>query len=63
MAKVLENMIKSLAEAGFPCKMVDAPQEAVTFDKMLVVYSTKEMKTIKLIHLYSSKQDKFLAHF
>lgn len=60
---VLESMATSWAKAGFPTQVVDAPKDAVTFDKMLIVYSTKEMKTIKQVHIYSTKENKFLGRF
>ena len=59
----LESMVVTLEKVGFPSKIVGAPKGAVTFDKMLIVYSTKEMKTIKQVHLYSSTEDKFISRF
>lgn len=60
---VLDSMVQALESAGFPCVVADAPKDAKTFDKMMIVYSTKEKKTIKQVHLYSSTEDKFLGRF
>ena len=49
--------------AELPYAVVNAPKDAVQFDKMLVVYSDKTKRTIRFVSLYNSKTDKFLARF
>ena len=63
MNTVIDSMIKTLAEAGFPAKVFPAPADAVTFDSFLVVYSDASLRTIRQVHLYLSKEQKFVARF
>lgn len=62
-AAAIESMAATLEKAGFPTKIADAPKDAVTFDKFLIVYSDKSMKVIRQVHLYSSKDQKFIGRF
>lgn len=60
---LIESMIATFQKAGFPSKLVDAPKDAVTFDKMLIVFSTQTMKTIRQVHLFSTKENKFIGSY
>ena len=60
---LIESTIETFRKAGFPSKLIDGPKDAVTFDKMLIVYSTQTMKTIRQVHLFSTKENKFVGAY
>lgn len=58
----LEAVMRMWKEAGFPnIEIKDAPADAVTFDKMLVVFTPNLV--IRAVYLYASAEDKFVAQF
>lgn len=59
----LQREINQWHDANFPTELVDAPKDAVTFDKMLIIYSNNLKKTIRQVSLYDSRSDKFLTNF
>lgn len=48
---------------GLLTKIVDAPKDASTFDKMLIVYADKQCKIIRKVSLYSTKDKKFVLEY
>ena len=61
MINMLEHWQKTWANSGFPTKVVDAPKDANTFDKMLVIYADKDCKVIRRVSLYNSKTNKMMG--
>lgn len=62
MAKTqLNQLVKTWEQNGFRVKIADAPEDAVTFDKMVVVFN--ESGLIRLVYFYSSIEDKILGQF
>ena len=56
------NQLKKMWEGnGFRVEVKDAPPDAVTFDKMVLVFT--ESNTIRSLYFYSSKDDKILGQF
>ena len=58
---MLEHWQKTWKQAGFPTKVVDAPKDAYTFDKMLVIYADPQCKVIRRVSLYNSKTNKMMG--
>lgn len=58
---VLDSMCTTFTKAGYKWQVVPAPVDATTFDKMLIIYANQH--TIRQVHLYSSKENKFIAAF
>ena len=61
--KNLNRELHAWESTEFPTEMVDAPKEAVNFDKMLIVYLDESKRYIRRVSFYDSKTDKFLANF
>lgn len=59
----LKREINAWAAAEFPYVVVDAPKDAISFDKMLVVYLDETKRYIRCVSLYDSKTDKIVANF
>jgi hypothetical protein len=59
----MERIRDEWYEAGFTTSLVNAPKDAVTFDKMLVIFSDANMKQIRQVSFYNSKEDKFIGHW
>jgi hypothetical protein len=59
----LDNIVKSYVTAGLTTKVYDAPKDAVTFDKMIVIFSTPACKSIKMVMLHSSKTQGIVGKF
>lgn len=59
----LENIISSYVAADLTAKVYDAPQDAVTFDKMIVVFSSPACKTIKMVTFYDTKTQKVTGSY
>lgn len=59
----LEKELRFWQDAGFTAEVVDAPKEALTFNKMLIVFSSELRKSIKQVSFYSSETNKFVANF
>lgn len=59
----LRKTIDYWEEAEYPVDVVPAPQDAVTFDKMLVVFLDETRRSIRRVSLYDSKTDRFVADF
>ena len=59
----LERERSQWYEAGLTTAVVQAPKDAVTFDKMLVVYADDNMKMIRQVNLYNSKEDRFVGQY
>jgi len=57
----IENALQRILDDGFPAIIVDAPKDAIRFDKFLVVYSDETKKTIRQVHFYSTKENKFIG--
>jgi hypothetical protein len=57
----LERIREQWCEAGLTTMLVLAPREAVTFDKMLIVFSDENLKVIRQVSFYNSKEDKFIG--
>lgn len=53
----MESILKQIKQFGFFPKVVDAPKDAVSFDKMIVCYLDKEFKRLYQVYLYNSKSD------
>lgn len=63
MVNMLEHWQKTWGQSGFPTKVVDAPRDAQTFDKMLVVYSDQTRRTIRRVSFYNSKTNKMMGDY
>jgi hypothetical protein len=61
--KNLEREIRRWNDAEFPTTLVDAPQDAVSFDKILVIYLDDTKKYIRQVSFYNSRMDKIIATF
>lgn len=59
--KKLKYEIDQWEQNGFPVKVVDAPKDAVTFDKLIVVFN--ELGKIRTVSFYNSKQDKIVSTY
>ncbi len=59
----LNREIANWTEAEYPTEVVSAPKDAVSFDKMLVVYLDETRRFVRRVSFYNSKTDKFIAHF
>ncbi len=57
----LKRYISQWEEAGLPVSVVDSPLWIVSFDKMIVIYSGSERKTIRRVAAYNSKEDKIVS--
>lgn len=56
------SQLKRMWESnGFRVEVKDAPKDAVTFDKMVIVFTASN--TIRSLYFYSSKEDKILGQF
>jgi len=58
---LLERDLENWHEAGFEAKIVDAPKDAITFDKMLVVFNGSGR--IRQVSFWSTKERRYLSHF
>lgn len=61
MQPVLDSIRRLWEGNGFRMEIKDAPNGAVTFDKMLIVFN--ESNKIRSLYFYSSKEDKILGCF
>ncbi len=59
----LKREVNAWAAAEFPWELVDAPKDAVTFDKMLVIYLDETKRFIRCVSFYDSRIDKIIANF
>ncbi len=62
----MNNLQKSISlwqQAGFISKVVNAPSEAFSFDKMLIVYSDFDKGIIRRVSFYNSKSDKITQEY
>jgi hypothetical protein len=59
----IDTILNQYKSAGLAAKIVDAPKDAVTFDKLIVVFSTPACKTIKMVSLYSEKEQKIVGQY
>jgi len=59
----LENVISSYVAADLIAKVYDAPKDAVTFDKMIVVFSSPACKNIKMVTLYDTRTQKVTGSY
>lgn len=48
MNKSLDRILRSYSRLGYTTSVVDAPKEAVTFDKMVVVYLENNIHSLLL---------------
>lgn len=48
---------------GFTVKITDAPKDAQTFDKMMIVFSDESKKMIRRVIFFSNKENKIIAEF
>lgn len=58
----IDQLKKFWAMGGCSLKIVDAPKDAYTFDKMLVI-TVDETKTIRRVSLYNSTEDKVIGDY
>lgn len=49
--------------AEYPTDVVDAPKDATSFDKMLVVYLDDTKRMVWKVSFYNSKNDEFVRHY
>lgn len=61
MQTQLNQLVNTWERNGFRVEIVAAPEDAVTFDKMAVVFN--ESNLIRLVYFYSSVEDKILGQF
>ena len=60
----LEEDMKWYEQLGYPVELVDAPKDAQTFDKMLVISSREgDIRTVVQVVFYSSKENKIISRF
>lgn len=57
------NYVSQWKQHGFPVEIVDAPKWVVSFDKIIVVRSGPNLRSIKLVAIYDSKQDRIIKEF
>ena len=50
-------------DAGMPALLKPGPKDAVSWNKMVVVYADETMRTIRKVLLYNAKEDKFIEEF
>lgn len=61
-----KNLIKTsqmYEDNGLPACLKSAPKNAVTFYKMLIIFSDESLKTIRKVLFYNSRKDKFVGEF
>lgn len=59
----IEDLLQQYLRVSLPAKVYDAPKEAVTFDKMVVVFSTATCKTIKMVVFFNTEEGKIKGQF
>jgi hypothetical protein len=61
--KNLVKVCRMYEDAGMPALLKPGPKDAVSWNKMVVVYADETMRTIRKVLLYNAKEDKFIAEF
>jgi len=63
----LDKVIQIWQKQGHSVEVKNAPKGAVTFDRMLIVYSkpneTMWVSSIRAVHFYDNRLGKFVADF
>lgn len=58
---MIDQLVRKWEDNGFSVKIFDSPKDAVSFDKMVIVYS--DVGSIRLVYFYCSKTDKICGQF
>jgi len=59
----LEKMLSDIKRAGMTGEVKDAPPDAVSFDKMIVVWLPRTKPFLYQVHLWNSKDEKIVQTF
>lgn len=59
----LEQAINLWREYGFETRVFDAPKDASTFDKMLVIYSDVQNNKIRQVAFVNTATNRIVAEF
>lgn len=62
MNKPLEKILRSYARLGYATSVVSAPKDAITFDKMVIVYQD-DQKEIRSLLLYNTQIEAVVSTF
>lgn len=54
----MNNYVKMWQNYGFKVEVKNAPKDAVTFDKIIIIFS--EQNTIRRVALFSTKENKIV---
>lgn len=59
----LDQLKRLWTMGGCSVQVVDAPKDAQSFDKMIIVFADNGRKTIKRVSLYNSTEDKIVSEY
>ncbi len=59
----IESECSQWNNMGFPAVVKDAPKDAVTFDKVMIVYSDENKKSIRRVSFFCTMTNQIVANF